>query len=507
MTTPKLFLERFPGHCADDADRLRIYEIPERGAPGKASCVLLPDSEAELQDMLRTANVLKLPLVISAGRTGLVEAQRPDGEAVLSLERLNRPLRFELADGRGYDFIAAHKPEDAATALGHWWRALGQPVLEGATLDVQAGIPVDSVNLILDAVGLVWPMEMGSSSAASIGGCIANASAGANAVQYGTAAHLCAEAWGFWGSGEPAGPCQAEAWGDHDPQRLAINSAQPNPAWGLIGTQGVLGIVTRARLRLWPRPVQREAVLLPLPDMPAAMRLLLAAQQSFPQAVEEFEFIARGAMSLVCNYLGDAWRSPFEGPQDAPYFALLQVKSHHPDEDLAGRLYGFLADTLSWPAESIGYAPLPALKKLRHSITEASNARFRAQGGGRLSFDTATPVDQFGDYLDALAAEVSAAAPGYELIAFGHAGVGGAHLHVLGTREQPVTAQADAIVKLVFDVTARFGGTFSAEHGVGPKWASEFQHRVPSAISAALAAAKHQRDPNWVLNPRSFGLH
>jgi FAD/FMN-containing dehydrogenase len=170
-------------------------------------------------------------------------------------------------------------------------------------------------------------------------------------------------------------------------------------------------------------------------------------------------------------------------------------------------LYSFLADTLNWPAESIGYAPLSALKKLRHSITEASNARFRAQGGGRLSFDTATPVDQFGDYLDALAAEVSAAAPGYELIAFGHAGVGGAHLHVLGTREQPVTAQADAIVKLVFDVTARFGGTFSAEHGVGPKWATEFQRRVPAAVGAALAAAKHQRDPNWVLNPRSFGLH
>lgn len=506
MTAAQLFRERFPRLSFDDAERRRPYEVPERGAPGHTGCVLIPDSEAQVQAMLQAATAAKLPLVVSAGRTGLVEAQRPEGETVLSLEKLNRPLRFELADGSGFDFGDASKPEDAATALSHWWQGAGRPALAGATLIVEAGIAVDAVNTVIEPLGLVWPMELGSSSAATAGGCIANASAGANAVRYGTAAHLCVEAWGYWANGEPAGPCRAEAWPQPDPQRLAISSAHPDPASGLIGTQGVLGLITRARLRLVPRPAQREAVLLPLADMPAAMRLLAAAEAEFPGAVEEFEFIARDAMTLVRGFLGEAWRSPFESEPDAPYYALLQIKSEDADEDLAGRLYAFLAETLGWPPEHIGYAPLAALKKVRHSITEASNARLRQLGGGRLSFDTATPVARFGDYLEALAAELALAAPGYALIAFGHAGVGGAHLHVLGTKERPVTADAAAIVRLVFDVTERYGGTFSAEHGVGPKWAGEFQRRVPAVVRERLAAAKRAHDPAGILSPRSFGL-
>jgi FAD/FMN-containing dehydrogenase len=213
----------------------------------------------------------------------------------------------------------------------------------------------------------------------------------------------------------------------------------------------------------------------------------------------------------VRAHLGAAFRWPFEGDTgseriDAPFYLLLQVKSQDPREDLASNLYDFLAGILDWPAERIGYAPLPVLKKLRHSITESSNARMRALGGGRLSFDTATPVKVFGDYLAALEKELRAAHPEVELVAFGHAGVGGAHLHLLGTAQQPVKAHAAELVKIVFDVTQRYGGTFSAEHGVGPKWAAEFQARAPARLKEALKAEKIKRDPNGILNPRSFGL-
>jgi FAD/FMN-containing dehydrogenase len=131
------------------------------------------------------------------------------------------------------------------------------------------------------------------------------------------------------------------------------------------------------------------------------------------------------------------------------------------------------------PDESIGYAPLPALKKIRHSVTEASNLEMRALGGGRLSFDTATPVAVFGDYLAQLAGELRAARPDVQLVDFGHAGVGGAHLHLIGGQGAPVAPDAARLTKIVFDVTQAFGGTFSAEHGVGPKWATEFLQRTP----------------------------
>lgn len=497
---------------SDDRERLRRYEIPERGEPGSASGLLLPDREDEVGALLITASAHRVPLVIAAGRTGLVEAQRPEGEVVLSLERLTRPIDFTLADGRRFTFEAEAAPDARTDALAAWWRGLGSPSPVDATLRVEAGIAVDAVNALLAPLGAMWPMEMGSSSAASVGGCIANASAGANAVCYGTAAHLAREVWGYSAAGEPLHDA-APVWTRAAADALAINSADPTPhqhatapqQWGLIGTQGVLGVITRAALRVYGIPAQREAALIPVQTMPEAMRVLAAARTVFGEDVEEFEFMSAGAIELVRALRGEAFRWPLP-PQPAPFTLLLQVKSPTGDDDLAGRLYEFLAETLALPEDRIGYAPLKPLKEIRHSITEASGARMRARGGGRLSFDTATPVAVFGDYLAALERELREARTDVELIAFGHAGVGGAHLHLIGSREKPVAAHAGALVDIVFDVTARFGGTFSAEHGVGPKWGDEFRRRAPAVTQAALAAAKRERDPRGILNPRSFGL-
>lgn len=490
--------------CSEDRERLRRYEIPERGEPGHARALLLPRDEAEVASVLASCSANGIALVVSAGRTGLVEAQRPEGECVLSLEKLDQPIAFTLADGTRFVFAARATPAEHAAALSDWWQAEGRPRCEDAAIETQAGLAVDALNQILEPLGLMWPMEMGSSSSATVGACVANASAGANAVCYGTAAHLALEAWGFSGDGR-AMHSTAPVWKTVPADELAINSAQPRVDWGLIGTQGVLGVITRLRLRTYAVPVQREAALIPAADMPQAMRILAAAREEFGGDVEEFEFISRAALGLVRLLRGEAFRSPL-GDHDAPYFLLLQVKSHQAHVDLAGKLYEFLADGLELPEDLIGYAPLKALKEIRHSITEASNARMRALGGGRLSFDTATPVAVFGEYLAVLERELVAEYPGVSLVAFGHAGVGGAHLHVLGTKEQPIAAHAEGIIRMVFDVTQDFGGTYSAEHGVGTKWGAEFLARAPAAVREALVAAKHRHDPKHVLSPRSFGL-
>lgn len=490
----------------EERERLQPYERPERGPAGHTVGVLLPQTEAEVQQILRACNERRTGLVISGGRTGLVEAQRPLGEPVLSLERLNRPLFFALADGREFSWADGTVGEAAREALLRWWQEQGRPPAAGATITLQAGVAVDAVNELLEPLGLMFPMEMGSSSAATVGACAANASAGSNAVCYGTGAHMTAAAWGFWGNGEPAGPCHAEAWTAPDPQRLAINSAQIRADWGLLGSQGAFGLITRLRLRTYPRPAQREAALIAVADMRQAMRILDAARARFPGDVEEFEFLSRSALDIVRLLHGASLRLPFETEPDAPLFVLLQLKAAQAEPDLAGALYGFLNETLALPDECIGYAPLPVLKKIRHSITEASNARMRALGGGRLSFDTATPLRCFGEYLDALRVQLHETAPDIELIAFGHAGVGGAHLHLLGRREHPVSARAVALTQRVIEVTLAYGGSFSAEHGIGSKWADEFLKRTPPHELAALRALKLAHDPRNILNPRSFGF-
>ena len=494
-----------PAQIRTELGALQRYATPERGAPGHTACLLLPASEAEVGAVLAEAQQRRQPVVISAGRTGLVEAQRPEGETVLSLEKLVRPLELALGNGARFVFTTA-KPEDAAAELATWWQAQGNPKPGDARITVEAGLAVDALNQIIEPLGLVWPMEMGSTSSASVGGCVANASAGANAVCYGTTAHLCDAAWGYFADGSAAGPFEGAVWQNPAPQVLAIDSAAPDVALGLIGTQGVLGVITRVRLRLHALPAQREAALIPVADMPAAMRVLSLARDVFGHDVEEFEFISQTAMQLVRALKGDSFRLPFERDPQSSFYLLLQIKSDDASEDLAGNLYNFLGETLALPDDQIGYAPIKALKAIRHSITEASNHAMKALGGGRLAFDTATPVAVFGDYLADLEAQLHSGFPQVQLVAFGHAGVGGAHLHLLGTVDCPVARDAEALIAKVFDVTAAHGGTFSAEHGVGSKWGEAFAGRALPSVVAELVAAKRAHDPAHILNPRCFGL-
>jgi FAD/FMN-containing dehydrogenase len=425
-------------------ETLARYQQPERGRAGWAAGLLRPETPDEVQTLLRQAPGEGWRYVISAGRTGLVEAQRPEGEVVLSLERLTRILA-----------------EDEHS------------------ITVEAGLSVDVLNAHLVTRGKVWPMEMGSTSSASVGACIANASAGANAVCYGTGAHLCLSAQGFWGNGEPAHSLGWD-WNGVNPQALAVDSSRLQPS--LIGSQGIFGVMTQATLRLYDLPQQREGVLLPLNTLDDGLRLLALAQSQF--CVEEAEFWSDLGMDWLQHLQGAAFRNPLS--QRAPFYLLLQVSSPDPS-GLDEALYAFLEEN---GLSSEGYAPIKALKTLRHSLTEASNLQMRKRGLPRYSFDTAVPRARFAAYLAALHSGL----PAQDSLFFGHIGVGGLHLHVLG--EDPTA--------FVIACTLAHGGTFSAEHGIGQKWAQHWQQHSPQV--AAVRAWKQQFDPHFVLNGRSFGL-
>jgi FAD/FMN-containing dehydrogenase len=287
-----------------DADRRRPYEVPERGAPGHARAVLVPESEADVQRALHLANAHGLHYVISGGRTGLVESQRPQGEIVLSLEKLRAVLAFTLADGRGCAFDRRATPDDVRDHLFAWWTGLGRPALDGSTVTVEAGLAVDTLNEVLAPLGRMFPMEMGSSASASVGACVANASAGANAVCYGTAAHMAQAAWGFQGDGSAVGPDSAPPWQRPPADVLAIDSTRLPADWGLVGSQGVFGVITRVQLRTQPLPQSREGALLAVDGMPQAMQVFGLARATFGDDVEEFEFLSRSAVELVLRRKG-----------------------------------------------------------------------------------------------------------------------------------------------------------------------------------------------------------
>lgn len=463
---------------ADSPSGVATYTTPERGLAGTTPLVLRPRTPAQVQALIAACHEAGQPLVIAAGRTGLVEAQKPQGEVVLSLERLD-------------SFIGIEQTESGPVATA------------------QAGIPIDTLNEYLWHEGLVFPMEMGSSATATLGGCVANGSAGANAVCYGTAADLAVQVTGVDGHG---------AWRtDERPAKadtangLVINSARFPYGDSLIGSQGALGVITQATVRVFPLPKQREGALIAFDRLADALALLAEARKTFPGDVEEFEFLSGETLALAMETKA---HSPFyssQAPHRAPWHVLLQLKAQE-EGDLQELLVEFLMEH-GPDEERISLAPLKRLKEMRHSLTETSNLRVGALRKDpsdqieefRVAFDVAAPLDRFEAFIDSIRQAVAKVTGIYLLVEFGHLGVGGAHIHVLRTDGAKLGVKKAAIVAGVLEACRSHGGTFSAEHGIGSKWSEAFVSDAPVATVFQVQAAIKAADPKGILNPRAFG--
>lgn len=438
------------GLLTSDADMAGFAIDWRRMFPGRPLCVARPADTAQVSAVMRACAAHGVAIVPQGGNTGLAGGAVPDAsgrQVVLSLARMNAIREVD-------------------------------PV--GLTVEVQAGAILKSVQDAAAAVGRLLPISLAAEGSAMIGGVIAANAGGVNVLRYGMTR-------GFVLGLEVV---LADGTVLNGLRRLRKDNAGYDWKQLFIGSEGTLGIVTAAVLRLTPRPNHTTTALLAVPDPASALRLLDMAQTAMGDTISAFELISGQSIALVTRHAGltcpiaqGEWfllieaGSSLTGLREAAVSLLEQAF----EQGLA--LDGVVAESGAQAAQ---------LWALREHVTEAE-----AREGKSLKHDISVPLTAIPDFLDAAKAALDEAAPGTRLNVFGHLGDGNLHYNVL----VDAAHDGELVNRTVHDAVARFDGSISAEHGIGQYRVEELERLRAPAEQALSRRIKAALDPQSLLNP------
>ncbi|MFO1106350.1 MAG: FAD-binding oxidoreductase [Amaricoccus sp.] len=429
---------------------------------GAALAVLRPGSTAEVQAMVRACARLGLGLVPQGGNTGLVEGglSTDAGAGVcLSLGRLDR--------------IRAVEPDDYS-------------------LVAEAGCVLQAVKDAAAAQDLLLPLSIGSQGSCQIGGVVSTNAGGINVLRYGMMRDQVL--------GLEIVLADGTLWDGLT--TLRKNNTGPDLKQLFIGAEGTFGIVTAAALRLVPRPTARAAALIGLPDLAATMRCFHLARRACSDLLSAFEFLMPPAMAVAAEALPGAPR--LTGP--AGVYVLIELAAPGP-VDLQGLLEGFLGQAIELGLATDGLvaaseAQAERIWALREAINTGS-----ARLGPHLRSDVSVRLSQLPSFVAEICPAIEADQPGVRALAFGHFGDGNVHVTVHpapGTDPAAVPAilaRAKAVLNARIDA---YGGSISAEHGIGRLKRADFDLRLHEPARGLLTDLKRMLDPVGRLNPGSL---
>jgi FAD/FMN-containing dehydrogenase len=449
------------GFIADAAGMAPFLEEERRLYHGAARLVLRPSSTAEVADIVRLCAASRLPIVPQGGNTGLVGAAVPpeDGGAVLlSLGRLNR--------------VRAIDPVDF-------------------TITVEAGCVLADVQRAAEEVDRLFPLSLGAEGSCQIGGNLSTNAGGIAVLRYGNMRDLTL--------GLEVVLPDGRVWDGLRALR------KDNTGYDLkhlfIGGEGTLGIITAATLKLFPRPREVETAFLALGRVEDAMALFARARKASGDQLTAFELIPRLGLEMAMRHTPGV-TDPLSAP--SPWYVLLEVSSSQSESGLRAALEAFLAEAMSEGLVGDGAIALSseqanALWRIREGMVEGQKHE-----GGSIKHDISVPVSKVAEFIVKAIAAVDAKLPGIRPVAFGHVGDGNVHFNL----SQPKGADTAVFLArwaefnhIVHDLVQRFGGSISAEHGVGRLKRDELP-RYKSALELELMRRiKHALDPDGLMNP------
>lgn len=451
-TADTAFLEGLRGQGIDVAPpEPRYLEEPRGRWPGQAAAVARPRSTAEVAQVLRAAHAARVGVVPYGGGTGLVGGQvTPEpGRLLLSLERM--------------------------TAV----RAV-----DSQSLVIEAGATLEAVHHAAEGVGRRFPLSLASQGTAQIGGCLATNAGGVNVIRYGNARALCL--------GLEAVLADGTVW--NGLTRLRKDNTGYDLRDLMIGAEGTLGVITAAALRLFEPPAVEGVAMFAVPSPSAAVALLGLAQGLFAGCVSAFELIAAQGLAFL-RAVGPEVQFPFA--EDPPWIVLVELglpAGMDIEEAFAG-LFEAAEDLVTDAviAQSVGQAR--AMWALRESIPDA-NRRI----GAISSHDISVPVADLPGFI----AEADAVLAGRDVRVncFGHVGDGNLHYNVFPAEGRARDGYDAAAVKHdIHDLVVRFGGSVSAEHGIGRLKVGDLERYADPAKMVLMRALKAAFDPEGILNP------
>lgn len=446
---------------ADRDDLTRHEQDWRKRFRGHARAVVRPGDTAEVAAVVKACAAADVALVPQGGNTGLVVGSVPDGsgtQVVVSLERMNRIRGFDRAN---------------------------------LTVTVEAGCVLQTLQEAAAAQGLLFPLSLAAEGSCTLGGNLASNAGGTQVLRYGNARELCL--------GLEVVTAQGEVW-----DGLA-GLRKDNTGYDLrdllIGSEGTLGIITAATMRLYPQPAAVMTALAAVPTLPAAVGLLQLAQARLSAGLTGFEVMNDVSLVLVRKHFPQL-RQPLP---ESPWTVLLE-QSDAESEAHARALFESLLEaaleegliTDAAVAESLEQSH--ALWHLRESIPLA-----QAEEGLNVKHDIALPVSCIPTFVDTTDAALQSAHPGVRLVNFGHLGDGNLHYNVQAPAETSgpefLRTHEHAINALVYDAVVAHGGSISAEHGIGSLKRDELAQRKSPVALGMMRAIKQALDPQGLMNP------
>ena len=427
---------------------------------GSARAVVRPSTAADVAAVVRCCAEHGAPVVPQGGNTGLCGGATPredSGEVVVSLSRLTRVRALDAGN---------------------------------ATLTVEAGMLLARVQQAADDAGLLFPLSLAAEGSCTIGGNLATNAGGTAVLRYGNARELVL--------GLEVVLADGRIWDGL--KGLRKDNTGYDIKQLFLGSEGTLGIITAAVLKLFPKPRTSATALAALADVDAAIALLGLLRQALGDRLTGFELVSDECIALTRKQF-PALPDPLPG---YPWYALAQADDPAADSPLAVQMEAALAAAVEQhvagdAAIAQSAAQAAELWALREHIPEAQRLE-----GANIKHDISLPVSRIPAFLADAQVALGSALRGVRYVVFGHLGDGNLHYNLSAPPGTPAAAflgEAARANRIVYDLVARLGGSFSAEHGIGQMKRGELL-RYKSAVEIELMQRiKHALDPDALLNP------
>jgi FAD/FMN-containing dehydrogenase len=449
-------------YCLTEPEAQASFLADWRGLyRGKARAVLLPGTVAQVQAILRLARQHRAPIVPQGGNTGLSGGATPDdsGKAVvLALKRLNQVRAIDPLNN---------------------------------SMVIEAGCILADLQQAASDADRLFPLSLSAEGTCQIGGNLATNAGGINVLRFGNARDLCLGLEVVL----PDGTLISHLHG------LRKDNSGYDLKQFFIGSEGTLGIITAAALKLFPKPVARATAIVALSDLSASPALLARCRAGLADQLVSFELLPRFGIELAQRFVpGLTW--PIGTLAD--WSVLIEANTSSAAFDIRAAMEQTLGAALEAveitdAAIASSEAQSLAMWRLREGIVQGQH-----QSGANIKHDVSVPVAQVPAFMKAGFEAVLGAWPQARLLAFGHLGDGNIHFNLVqpeNESKERFLARTEAMNRIVHDVVDRFGGSISAEHGIGQLRRAELQHRKPPAELDLMRGIKRLIDPDDLMNP------
>lgn len=458
-------------HVLNAPDRIATYLIDVRRAyEGKALCIVEPGNTAEVSAVVSLCAEHDIAITPIGGNTGLVGGGAVRGKTEtngnerqgigLSLRRLDRIREISALDG---------------------------------TITVEAGCILQKIQEAAAEVDLFFPLSLSAEGSCQIGGNIATNAGGTAAIRYGVTRQLVLGLEVVLPSGKIINGLR----------RLRKDNAGYDLKQLFIGSEGTLGVITAAVMRVVPAPKETATAMVALDSIPAALEVLRRMHAAFGERVTSAEITERAYMELVLKQLKAARRAFEETPN---WSLLLEVADSRAGADLRAPLEDTLASALEDGIASDviiaqNEAQAESFWYLRHGVSEAIR-----HAGPNMSHDSSVPLERQGDYVERTRERILQRFPEATPLYVGHLGDGNMHLVVMfspdrfADRQAYLTASRELDV-LIDDVVVELDGSITAEHGIGLSYLSRLSRTADPAAISLMRGIKGVFDPQNIMNP------